>query len=252
MFKTKNEKIVAIVEARMTSSRLPGKVILPLAGRPSTQRLVERLRRSNYIDDIVVATTVNAQDDPLVDVCNKMNCRYFRGSENDVLIRVLGAAHENKADVIVEITGDCPLVDHRIVDSVIELYYSGSYDYASNVVPVSFPIGFDAQVFATSVLEKVNKLSDNPLDRVHVSSYIYTHPKIFNIVNMKAEGELFWPELGLTLDEQQDYALLNSIYESLVRIKEDFSAQDIIELLKKNPELIAINKDVRRKTHLEG
>ena len=128
-YKEHKEKIVATIEARMTSTRLPGKVLLPLAGKPALERLVERLKRSLYIDEIVVATTTNQTDEPIVELCESLGVKYFRGSELDVLKRVLGAAESVRADIIVEITGDCPLMDWRIVDRGIEEFYSQNILY---------------------------------------------------------------------------------------------------------------------------
>jgi spore coat polysaccharide biosynthesis protein SpsF len=247
-----DKKIVATIETRMTSSRLPGKVLLPLGGKPALERLVERIRRSVFVDEIVVATTVNPEDEPIIELCERIGCTYFRGSEDDVLSRVLDAAESVSADIIVEITGDCPLIDHQHIDEVIQLFFSGNYDYASNVISRSFPDGFDVQVFPLKVLQEVDKLTTDPVDRVHVSYYIYSHPEKFNLANWQAEGEMFWPELRVTLDERADYELLNRIYEELLPVREDFSAEDVITLLKKNSELTMINSDVRTKEVQEG
>ena len=252
MYKGIKQKIVCTIEARMTSSRLPGKVLLPLAGKPSLERLIERIRRSDYVDDIVVATTTNAADQPIIDLCEQMACAYFRGSEEDVLSRVLEAAKSKNGDLIVEITGDCPLIDHRHIDRVIELFYSGNYDYASNTIERSFPDGFDVQVFPVRVLEDVNVLTQDPIDRVHVSLYIYSHQERYRLANWKAEGDMFWPELGITLDEKEDYVLLDQIFKELLPISEDFYAEDIVTLLRKRPDLININSTVRRKAPEEG
>lgn len=252
MYKNKNQKIIATIEARMTSSRLPGKVLLPLAGKPALERLVERIRRSRYVDDIVVATTINNDDQPIIDLCKKIGCSYFRGSEEDVLSRVLEAAIAVNGDIIVEITGDCPLIDHRHIDKVIELFYSGEYDYASNTIERTFPDGFDVQVFPVHVLEEVDRLTQDPIDRVHVSYYIYSHPERYKLVNWKAEGDMYWPGLGITLDEEDDYKLIKKIFEKLLPVNEDFSAEDIVNLLRKQPELVEINSDVRRKLVEEG
>lgn len=248
----KNKKIVATIEVRMTSTRLPGKVMLPLAGKPSTERLVERIKRSKYIDEIVLATTVNEADQPLVDLARKMGIKYFRGSEFDVLSRVLTAAHSVQADIICEVTGDCPLVDHALVDRGIEEFFQQQVDYASNIVPVSYPIGFDVQVFPVSVLEEVDRLTTDPIDRVHVSYYIYKHPNKFKIYNWSAEGDYYWPDLRVTLDEREDYELLNIIFERLLPINSDFTALDVIQLLRREPQLLEINKKVRQKGVAEG
>jgi spore coat polysaccharide biosynthesis protein SpsF len=251
MYKDK-QKIVVTIEARMTSKRLPGKVLLPLANIPALQMLTERVKRSRYVDDVVVATTINVQDEKVVKLCKEIDCKYFRGSEEDVLARVLGAAKSTNADIIVEITGDCPFIDHRHIDKTIEYFYSDDYDYAANVIERSFPVGFDVQVFPLKVLEKVDKLTNDPIDRVHVSCYIYAHPEKFKLFNWKAEGKMFWPELGITLDEKEDYRLLDEIAKLLLRRKKDFSAEDIVELLIRNKELVKINEKVIRKDLLEG
>lgn len=248
----RGQKIVATIEARMTSSRLPGKVMLPLAGKPSTERLIERLKRSTYIDVIVVATTTHAADEPLVALAKQLEVGCFRGSEQDVLGRVLGAAQSVRADLICEVTGDCPLVDHALIDRGIEEFFSREADYAANIIPVSFPIGFDVQVFPVSVLAEVDRLTQNPIDRVHVSYYIYTHPDRFRIYNWAAEGEYYWPELRVTLDEKEDYQLLNALFEALLPVNEDFTALDVIRYLRAHPELLELNKHVRQKDAHEG
>jgi spore coat polysaccharide biosynthesis protein SpsF len=152
----------------------------------------------------------------------------------------------------VELTGDCPLIDHRHIDKIIEVFYSGDYDYASNIVERSFPDGFDVQVFPVSVLEEVDRLTDDPIDRVHVSYYIYTHPERFRLTNWKAEGRMYWPDLRVTLDESSDYELLNIIFEGLVGSKPDFSAVDVVNFLRERPELLKVNAKVRTKAVEEG
>lgn len=252
MYKNSNQEIVATIEARMTSSRLPGKVLMPLAGQPALERLIERLKRSIYLDKIVVATTINQTDDPVVELAQKLNVDYFRGSEADVLGRVLGAAQSVGAEIIVEITGDCPLVDHRLVDRGIEEFFSHQVDYASNTIKLSYPIGFDIQVFPVKILAEVASLTHDPIDRAHVSYYIYNHPKKYQLRNWEAEPENYWPDLRVTLDEREDHELLNKIFESLLPQRDDFSADDVIKFLKTNPSLLEINKNVRQKEAHEG
>lgn len=238
-------KIVATIEARMTSSRLPGKVLMPAAGRPMLEILIRRLRKVVHLNEIVVATTVNADDDPVAALAEKLGVGLFRGSEEDVLSRVLGAARQYKADIIVEITGDCPLIDPAIVGQVIDLYLNVHCDYASNVGPVTFPIGMDAQVFSTELLSRADREGKTQEDREHVSWYIRHHPKLRR-VNFSAPQELYWPELGLTLDEKSDYELLKNIVE---HFSPDlyFSCGEILNYLRQSPELLKINQDVARK-----
>lgn len=247
MFEYRDDRIVATVEARMTSTRLPGKVMLDLCGKPVLQHIVERLKRSRYLDDVVVATTVNDADEPIVKLCGEIGCTYYRGSEEDVLQRVLDAAKSVDADLIVEITGDCPVIDWRHVDHLIEMFFSGEYDYAANVITRSFPRGFDTQVFPVSVLEEVNRLTQDPADHEHVSLYIYSHPEKFRLLNWHAEGEMFHPELEITLDTPQDYSLIKAVYEMLYPKNHDFSAEDVVRLLLDNRELSSIVAEVKRK-----
>jgi spore coat polysaccharide biosynthesis protein SpsF len=252
MFSNKNQKIVCTIEARMTSSRMPGKVLKPLAGEPALQRVVERIQKSKSVDEIIIATTENISDQPIVDLCNKIGCSCFRGSKNDVLKRVLEAAKSFNGEIIVEITGDCPLIDHRHIDKVVELFFSGEYDYAANCIEPSFPEGFAVQVFPTKILEEVNKLTDDYIDHIHVSYYIYNHPERYGLINWKAEGHMYWPGLALTLDEEDDYVLLSKIFNELFPENEDFSAEDVVSLLRRRPDLVAINAGVRRKMPQEG
>lgn len=247
MYLDNKKKIVATIEARMTSTRLPGKVLMPLAGKPALERLIERLKRSKFVDEIVVATTINKSDDLIVKLAGRLGVKYFRGSELDVLRRVLMAAQSVKGDIIVEITGDCPLVDWRLVDRGIEEFFRKKADYASNLLKPSYPIGFDVQVFPVDVLAEVDKLTNDPVDRVHVSYYIYNHPEKYKLHSWEADKKAYWPNLRLTLDEKEDFELLNIIFKELLPEKEDFTVYDVVNLLKNKPELLKINKHVKQK-----
>lgn len=240
-------KIVSTIEARMTSTRLPGKILKPILGRPVLEFLIERLQHVALIDEIVVATTTNSTDDPIVNLCTRLDIKYFRGSEEDVLIRVLNAAKSASADIIVEITGDCPLIDPTIIEDCLKSFLDGNYDYVSNTIERSYPDGLDVQVFPVSVLEEVNFLTKDPIDHEHVSLYIYKHPERYKLKNLKANGDLFWPELGITLDTQEDYELISDIFEELYPKNPRFSALDIVKLLHDKPELLEINRHIKRK-----
>lgn len=241
------EKIVATIEARMTSSRLPGKVLMEYCGKSNLQHIIERLRRSKLIDEVVVATTVNEQDNPIVELCEEIGCKYYRGSQDDVLLRVLESAKSVDADIIVEITGDCPVIDWRHVDKLIEMFFSGEYDYAANILKRTFPRGFDAQVFPVEILEEVNKASKNPVDHEHVSLYIYTHPEKYKLLNWEAEEKMNHPEFEITLDTKEDYEFIKQIYKILYPKNPDFSGQDVVELLIKQPEMIKKLENTHRK-----
>lgn len=247
MYKNHEKMICATIEARMTSSRLPGKVLRELAGKPSLQHIIERLRKSKYIDEVVVATTVNDTDSPIIELCEEIGCKYFRGSEEDVLLRVLDAAKSVNADIIVEITGDCPVIDWRHADSLIELFFSGDFDYASNVIERTYPRGFDTQVFPVSVLDEVNRITTSVSDHEHVSLYIYTHPERFKLINMKAPTSVAHPEMEITLDTIEDYNLIKAIYEALYPLDNDFTCEQVVKYLLDNPDLLELVKAVKRK-----
>lgn len=231
----------------MTSSRLPGKVILPILGKPALELLIERIKRSKYLDGVCIATTTNSADDVLAALAEKLGVRSYRGSENDVLGRVLGAARSCNADTIVEITGDCPFVDPALIDRGIEEFYTTEVDYASNTLDTTYPNGFDVQVFPTRVLADVAMRTQDPMDRTHVSYYIYRHPKLYRLHRWDAPSEEHGPELRVTLDEETDYQVLQKIAGALAREKPEFSAADVVAYLRAHPEVVALNANVRQK-----
>lgn len=240
-------KVVATIEARMTSSRLPGKVLLPALGDPMLLHLVRRLQAVSSIDAIVIATTVNVSDQPIIDFSFAHGISVYRGSEENVLERVVGAAEMLNAQVIVEITGDCPIIDPTLVEKTIQLFFDNNTDYVSNSLIRSYPDGMDTQVFSLENLKKSAILTSDPLDLEHVSRFMWQHPDLFSQLNMLAPSDLHWPELGLTLDEADDYQLLKKIIEALGPQNILFGCADVIALLKKNPEWVDINRKVHRK-----
>jgi spore coat polysaccharide biosynthesis protein SpsF len=231
----------------MGSTRLPGKTLAPIIARPMLDLLIERLSRSRHIDQIVVATTTESEDDCIEKLCRDLQVGCFRGSSEDVLDRVLRAAQEFGASLIVEMTGDCPLLDPAVVDQVITLFLSGDYDYVSNIVERTYPRGLDTQAFPTAVLAEVSEITQNPADRENVSLYIYEHPERYRLGNLVAPHEIRRPDLRLTVDTNEDLALIRQIYERLYPIKRDFSTRDVIELLNAHPELVNINAHVKQK-----
>lgn len=251
MYKNQHKHIVATIEARMTSSRLPGKVLLPIAGKPALQMLIERLKRSTYLDGICVATTVNVADDPIATLAEELGVSVFRGSETDVLGRVLGAARSRTADIIVEITGDCPFVDPLLVDRAIEEFFAHDVDYASNTIHSTYANGFDVQVFPTSVLAEVDALTQDPVDRTHVSYYIYMHPEKYTLHNWVAGAESHGPEFRMTLDEDADYRALLKVADALLPVDPNFSAKEVTQYLRTHPEVVALNSNIRQKEAYE-
>lgn len=241
-------RTVATVEARMASSRLPGKILMDLAGKPSLERLVERARRSKYVQEVVVATTVNASDDAVEAWGKKAGVSIWRGSEDDVLKRVLDAATAYKADVIVELTGDCPLVDPALMDEVIAHYVAHpELDYVSNNKERSYARGFDVQVFSRAVLAEVDRLTQDPADHEHVSLYIYEHPERYKIATLRAPEALFAPEQRVCVDTEKDYAVVRSIFEALLPAKPRFDARDVMDYLRAHPEVARLNAEVKQK-----
>jgi spore coat polysaccharide biosynthesis protein SpsF len=246
-------KVVATIEARMTSSRLPGKVLLPLGDDPALLFMIKQLQHCKHIDEIAVATTTNDTDTPIVELCKKHNISFFRGSEDDVLQRVLDTALSVNADVIVELTGDCPLIDPELVDQSVTHYLSSNVDYVYNRLDDALPDGLDVEIFSTKLLQKWNTSITDPIDRVHVSSFFRTRPETFShsCPPIEKESSLIWPELGITLDTKEDYTTLQNIVTKLKKHNGHIAATDVVSLLKHQPELIE-NTNVRRKALHEG
>lgn len=238
----------------MTSSRLPGKPMILAAGIPMLEILIRRLSQSRFLDKIIVATTTNNQDDPIIDFCVANNYPFFRGSENNVLERVYHAAKEFGTDTLVQITGDCPLIDYRMVDELIELFNSNypKTRVVSNTGPdISMPWGFDVQIYKADELKQI--LQDNPTDddREHVSFRFYNEnfKEVYNLLHKKYGPPLNRPELRVTLDYREDYELIKNIVEDFgVENLLAFTAEDIIEWLDKHPQ----QRDLVIAKHNEG
>jgi spore coat polysaccharide biosynthesis protein SpsF len=246
-------KIVATVEARMGSSRLPGKVLKPLGGKPVLERLIERVSKSRYLDEIIVATTTEKNDNAIADLCNLLGVKCYRGSENDVLGRVLKAAKSIDGDIICELMGDSPLIDPLVIDQSIVAHLSGNYDYTSNFFPENtFPMGFAVQVFPVDILQRVAEITQDPIDRVHVSCFIYQNPKLFKLQGVAALPQLAATDIRLSLDTKDDYKLICRVFEDLHKNNPDFLLKDIVQHLRKNPELLLINAHVIQKNIDEG
>jgi len=241
-----NKKVNAIIEARMGSTRLPGKTMMQIVGKPSIELLVERLRLAKKIDDIILATTTKHEDDVIEDFCRRKNVLCFRGSSEDVLNRVYNAAKAYETDIIVEVTGDCPLLDPWLIDDCINIFLNSQYDYLSNFIEQSYPPGIDVQIFTFRVLEEMEKLAKEQKYREHVSLYILKHPTKYKMHNVAAPIELTYPDRHLELDEYKDYELIRLIYENLYFKNPQFTTSEIIALLKEHPEWLEINKDVHR------
>lgn len=240
-------RIVATIEARMGGTRLPGKVLLPALGRPLLSHLVRRLRAVPSLHDIVLATTVNRADDQLESFAEAEGIRCFRGSEDDVMARVIGAAESAHADVIVEITGDCPIIDPQIVEQCIRMFAANRAEYVGNAHVRSYPDGMDVQVFQLDSLRRSAAMTADALDREHVTLHMRKHPECFAPLHLVAPPEITWPDLGLTLDEPADYELLKTLIEHFGDANDLFTCLDAVRALRANPRWLSINQAVRRK-----
>jgi spore coat polysaccharide biosynthesis protein SpsF len=235
-------RVVASIEARMGSSRLPGKVLMDVCGKPALSRLVGRLRHCRRLDDIVLATTVSPSDDVLEKWAGTEGLSYYRGSEDDVLLRVVEAHRKMRTDIIVEITGDCTLTDPEIVDLGITMFLENECDVLTNVRKLSFPMGEDVQVYRLKDLEEVERTSIDPAVREHVSLFFYEHPEVYRIIHMFAPERWFGPTWRFQLDYLEDHTFINKVYEMLEPVHgETFGLEEIMSLLRQHPELVDIN-----------
>lgn len=229
--------VVASIEARMTSTRLPGKVLLPCIGRTMLELMMERVRRSRHVDAIVIATTVNKADEPIVELAQKLDLGLFRGSELDVAGRVWAAMQTAKADVVVRLTSDCPLIDPEVIDQIVRIYLANDFDYVTNAIVRTYPDGLDVQVASLQILEKCYQLCHNDKDREHVFYTARRHPDKIKTFHVVAPPELCWPQWRWTLDTQKDYQRICRIYENLYQRDPAFTSRAIAELMHAEPDL---------------
>lgn len=234
--------IWAIVAGRMGSSRLPGKTLAPLAGQPSLGHIVDRLRRIAALDGVVIATTEHDRDDPIRALAKAKGVPCFSGSEDDVLGRTLAAARSVGARTIVQVTGDCPLVEPRVVERVLRAYAEQRPDYASNVLEdETYPIGLDVEIFATDLLARVDRRAAEPQDREHVTLFIYGHPEEFRLLGVRAEGADERPDLRVCIDTAADLEVVSAIYDALFARDPEVRLEDVIAFLDAHPQLARRN-----------
>ena len=231
----------------MLSTRLPGKVMHEVQEKSFLEHMVCRINQSKYIDNICIATSLDSSCDPIVELGENIGVMVFRGSEDDVLDRVVKAGKFAKADVIVELCGDCPLIDPDIIDSVCEFYFNNNVDFCSNAIQRVHPIGMDVKVFSQSVIQEVDLITSDPHDREHVSLYIYENSNKYKILHLPLSVNNDVINYRLTLDTPEDESLIKIIYNELYTKNRDFRLQDIIELLNKKPELKLINSHIEQK-----
>lgn len=241
-------KIVCIVQARVGSTRLPGKVLKKICGKTVLEHDVIRLKLIKNIDEIVIATTELDRDNKIVEECKKMNVKYFRGSEQNVLARYYYAAKENNADIVVRVTSDCPLIDPEVSSKIIEFYLENmdKYDYVSNTIDRTYPRGLDIEVFSFKALEKTFKEAIIERDKEHVTPYIWDNPDKFKLCQYR--NDIDYSYLRWTLDTEEDYLLISTVYKELYGTKDILGFNNIIELFKKKPNIRQINENIEQKT----
>jgi spore coat polysaccharide biosynthesis protein SpsF len=245
-------KTVIIVQARMTSTRLPGKVLKTVLGKPLLEYQIERLRRVKLADAIVIATTTNPTDDPIVALCTSLSIPYYRGSEQDVLSRYYEAAQIHQADVIVRVTSDCPLIDPQVIDQVIQYYidHQDQYDYVSNSLERTYPRGMDTEVFSFKVLQEIFLEAKALPDREHVTPFIYRHSERYRLAGIqyvKNCSHYRW-----TVDTQEDFELITRMIEAIYPRTQNFTLSDCLSLVQNNPSWSTINAHIEQKKYDES
>lgn len=243
-------KTVAIIQARMGSTRLPGKVMRPLCGKSVLEHVIDRVRASGAVDDILVATTDQPADDAIAMLAESLGATRFRGSEADVLSRYYFAALQGAADTVIRVTSDCPLFDGDLLRAMIEAFRrqrdgSNHVDYLSNTLNRTYPRGLDAEIFTFASLERAHREATQAFEREHVTPYIYNHPELFSLQNFARDID--HSRYRWTLDTAEDWRLIEAIYTALYRPGRLFGTAEILELLARQPALVALNAHVAQK-----
>ena len=245
--KTKGKKkIVAIIQARMGSERLPGKVMMPICGKAILEWVVLRVGKSKLVDQLAVATSRKVIDTPIVKLCDKLGIECFRGSERNVLQRFYLAARKLGADIIVRITADCPFIDPKIIDKMIKIHLKNDNDYTATASGDSYPRGLDVEVFNWKTLKTAYEKAIAPGHKEHVTSFIYDRLGEFKIEIVPAPKGAERPDYRLCVDEREDLALARKVYKQFAPLG-DFTFKEVIEFLDENPKITGINKNVKQK-----
>lgn len=244
-------KVGVIIQARMGSSRLPEKVLMEIEGKPIFCHIVERLKNAKNVDEIILATTELVEDNILCELANDNGIKYYRGSSDDVLSRFYFSSRYNSLNVIVRITCDCPLVDAKLLDEMIEFYKKNTYEMVSNApndaIYRTYPRGLDIEMFSLKQLELAYVGAEQRYQREHVTPFIYENCETkYYYKDTENNAHLRW-----TIDTMDDYILIKEIYSNLYKGKHDFYYRDILELYKQKPELLTINSHIIQKSHKE-
>lgn len=246
-------KTVAIIQARMGSSRLPGKVMMKLGVQTVLSHVITRVKKAHGIDEIAVATTNQVQDDVIQQEADKMNVVCFRGSETDVLERYYQAAKQYDADIVIRITSDCPFLDPNLLTKMVRAFHDTyrigtPIDYFSNCLVRTYPRGLDIEIFTMMALEKAYRESISDYQKEHVTPYIYQNTELFNLQHYTNPDDI--SDHRWTLDTIEDFIFISHVYEKLSNVKNDFTTDDILALMQKEPELLKINSHVKQKAIL--
>ncbi len=235
----------AIIQARMGSARLPGKVLLEVEGKPLICYLLERVAAAKSIGKVIVATSTEPMDDPIAKLCKEKNVACYRGNHEDVLDRYYQAARQFKLERIVRLTADCPLIDPKIIDSLVSVYIKGDYDYVANTTPPkwTFPIGMDVEVFSFNALERAWHDEKDPDQREHVTFHLWKNPNKFSLFRVDLEVDL--SKYRLAVDYPNDFEIVKLILKNLYHENPLFTMEDIIEFLKSGPKISKMNTDLK-------
>lgn len=236
--------ILGVLQARVSSARLPGKVLQPVLGVPMILLQVERLRRSGRLDDLVLATSTDTSDDELAEVCAGDGIGVVRGSLDDVLDRFHAVLGSHPAEHVVRLTGDCPLADWELIDRVVDHHLDGGFDYTSSAIEPTFPDGLDVEAVRASCLEVAWSEATAPSDREHVTRFIYMRPERFHIGSVRGPVDL--SDLRWTVDDPADLEFVREVYRELYPAEPAFRTEDVLALLERRPELKAINAGIAR------
>ena len=237
------KKISCIVQARVNSKRLPGKILMPVFGKSLLQHLLERLKRLKTIDDLIVATTKHKLDDQTAKIAKLINVKIYRGDEHNVLKRYYDCAKINKSSIIIRVTADCPLIDIKYINELLKIFLKNDYDYLSNLDLNYLPDGFHCEIFNFRSLEKAQKLAKSKFDREHVTSFLWSNPKIFSIHHYCGKKlKNHSKDIRLTLDYHEDYILIKEVFEKLYKKNKFFSLVEITAFLEKNKNFLKINE----------
>lgn len=235
----------AIIQARMGSTRLPGKIMYNVCGESLLSLMIKRIKNATKLDKIIIATTINEKDNEIVNFCKLNGIDFFRGSENDVLSRYYETSKKFPSDIIIRLTSDTPLLDPKTIDRVVEQYEKNNYDYVSNQFPFprTYPDGTNVEVFSFNLLKEMYEKAKNPSDREHVTTFVSMQPELFKIFRVDYPQDI--SKYRFNLDYDADYQLIKKVYEEFYFKNPHFTLEDIISWLEKNPDILKLNSDIK-------